>query len=201
MFVCDCLSGLSTGLDICLIDTPELSYRELRVFLTTFKRFNVMAFRNPRSVLCAAVTVALGLNATVSAGDIKYTYDALGRMIEADYDTAGRVDQYCYDALGNRLERIISASGGTCPTPGGPGSGGGPIQITNPGTLVVQAAHSSTYFCSTSFFWGVTLESCQLSGSGFYVYQKVNANPPTYDAGYSGRLEVTAAAYGSGQTP
>lgn len=148
--------------------------------------------------------ILIFLPLSAQGGDIKYKYDVLGRMIEADYDTANKVDQYCYDKLGNRLERIISTSGATCPaagSPGGGGPGGGPIQITNPGTLVVQSAHTSTYTCSISFFWGVNLELCSVSPSGYTVYQKVNTNPATYDTGYSGRLEVTSAAYGSGQTP
>lgn len=131
------------------------------------------------------------------AQDITYTYDALGRMIEADYDTANKVDQYCYDKLGNRLERIISSSGGTCGSGGGGPSG--PQQLTSSGTISVLPPHQPTYGCS-SFYYGATYEWCFLqSNTSTIVYTATNGIGTSWDIGYSGRLEVTAAAYGTGQ--
>ena len=53
---------------------------------------------------------ALTLNTAFGAnGSVAYTYDALGRVITASYDT-GVCIRYSYDANGNRLTEIIAIS-------------------------------------------------------------------------------------------
>ena len=61
-----------------------------------------------------AMVSALGTGAAVAAnGSVAYTYDALGRVIAASYDT-GVCITYTYDANGNRLsEKIIVVAAGT----------------------------------------------------------------------------------------
>lgn len=44
-----------------------------------------------------------------SAGSVAYTYDALGRVIQASYST-GVVIAYVYDAAGNRTSYVISGA-------------------------------------------------------------------------------------------
>ena len=58
-----------------------------------------------------AVLGLLATNAALSAnGGVVYTYDALGRLISASYDT-GVCILYSYDANGNRLsEKILVTS-------------------------------------------------------------------------------------------
>lgn len=64
-----------------------------------------------------AIAVALALTGAVASdsalaanGSVVYTYDALGRMITASYDT-GVCIAYSYDANGNRLsEKILVTS-------------------------------------------------------------------------------------------
>lgn len=71
-------------------------------------------FKWPRTraiVLALALTGALASDAVLAAnGSVVYTYDALGRLITASYDT-GVCVAYSYDANGNRLsERILVTS-------------------------------------------------------------------------------------------
>ena len=60
--------------------------------------------------------VALGLSASPKAhaanGSVVYTYDALGRIATASYDT-GVVVIYAYDANGNRLSQTINVNSTT----------------------------------------------------------------------------------------
>lgn len=64
-----------------------------------------------------AIVVALALGGALAAdavlaanGSVVYTYDALGRLITASYDT-GVCIAYSYDANGNRLsEKILVTS-------------------------------------------------------------------------------------------
>jgi YD repeat-containing protein len=45
-------------------------------------------------------------------GSVVYTYDALGRIATASYDT-GVIIIYTYDANGNRTSQIINVNSGT----------------------------------------------------------------------------------------
>ena len=69
-----------------------------------------------RSSICASVVMLAsmtvpGSNTSRAAnGSVAYTYDALGRLITASYDT-GVCIAYSYDANGNRLsEKILVTS-------------------------------------------------------------------------------------------
>jgi hypothetical protein len=58
-----------------------------------------------------ALSVALGVVAALAAnGSVTYTYDALGRLNTANYDT-GVCVSYAYDANGNRTSQSVQASG------------------------------------------------------------------------------------------
>ncbi len=67
-----------------------------------------------RALWCvlASVLCVFAVAATALAADITYTYDALGRLIRADY-TNGQSIVYNYDAAGNRTSVV---SGGNPPT-------------------------------------------------------------------------------------
>ena len=45
-------------------------------------------------------------------GSVIYTYDALGRIASASYDT-GVIIIYSYDAAGNRTQQVINVNTGT----------------------------------------------------------------------------------------
>jgi hypothetical protein len=69
--------------------------------------------RSRLGALLALTLAGLGLSHAVSAanGSVAYTYDALGRVASAFYDT-GVCLLYTYDANGNRTaEKIIVVSG------------------------------------------------------------------------------------------
>lgn len=57
--------------------------------------------------LIAAALIAAP--ATAANGSVTYTYDALGRVTSASYDT-GIIILYTYDANGNRLSQTINAN-------------------------------------------------------------------------------------------
>lgn len=70
-----------------------------------------------RFFVAAACGVLLDLMATGPAlaanGSVAYTYDALGRLVTASYDT-GVCIAYTYDANGNRLsEKILVTTAGS----------------------------------------------------------------------------------------
>jgi YD repeat-containing protein len=71
---------------------------------------------SPRSFVILSVVAALGLwaiKATLAAnGAVAYTYDALGRVTTARYDT-GVCVIYTYDANGNRLSETVNVSTGS----------------------------------------------------------------------------------------
>jgi len=56
------------------------------------------------TVWLAAVDVGFGAN-----GSVTYTYDALGRVTTASYDT-GVIIQYSYDPNGNRTQQVINVN-------------------------------------------------------------------------------------------
>jgi len=64
----------------------------------------------------ASFVVAFGIGCMPTAlganGSVVYTYDALGRIATASYDT-GVIIIYTYDANGNRTSQIINVNSGT----------------------------------------------------------------------------------------
>lgn len=73
---------------------------------------------NGRRRAAIAIGVALCLTAWATAfaqnGSVGYTYDALGRLMSATYDT-GACLTYTYDANGNRLSQTITVSAAGSP--------------------------------------------------------------------------------------
>jgi YD repeat-containing protein len=60
-----------------------------------------------------ALFIALGVVAALAAnGSVTYTYDALGRVTTANYDT-GVCVSYSYDANGNRTSQTIMMATGS----------------------------------------------------------------------------------------
>lgn len=51
-------------------------------------------------------------SANAANGSITYTYDALGRILTASYDT-GVIVIYSYDANGNRTQQVINVNTST----------------------------------------------------------------------------------------
>lgn len=70
-----------------------------------------MRYPAPKSVCTLAVAFAiLGMSQVFAAnGSVTYTYDALGRVTSASYDT-GVIVYYTYDANGNRLQQVINVN-------------------------------------------------------------------------------------------
>jgi YD repeat-containing protein len=67
------------------------------------------------SVFLCSVVVLLALSApkaVAATGSVVYTYDALGRIATASYDT-GVIIIYTYDANGNRTSQVINVNTGT----------------------------------------------------------------------------------------
>lgn len=66
------------------------------------------------SVLAGALAGFLATSSALAAnGSVAYTYDALGRLTTASYDT-GVCIAYSYDANGNRLsEKILVTTAGS----------------------------------------------------------------------------------------
>jgi YD repeat-containing protein len=79
--------------------------------------------------VCAALAIAVFTQAYAANGSVAYTYDPLGRVTTASYDT-GVCVIYSYDANGNRLSQTVNVTtGGTtgvwgCFNWNPPGSGG-----------------------------------------------------------------------------
>jgi hypothetical protein len=69
---------------------------------------------NLRLLIIVSITTLLGMwaiEATLAAnGSVAYTYDALGRIATASYDTGACVI-FVYDANGNRLSETVLVSG------------------------------------------------------------------------------------------
>ncbi len=69
-------------------------------------------------ILCITVVIAALLNgigirtAQAANGSVVYTYDALGRIASASYDT-GVIVIYTYDANGNRTQQVINVNSAT----------------------------------------------------------------------------------------
>lgn len=63
-------------------------------------------------VLFAAVSIFQAAPAFSADGSVAYTYDALGRITTASYDT-GVIIIYTYDANGNRLSQVVNVNTAT----------------------------------------------------------------------------------------
>jgi YD repeat-containing protein len=65
-----------------------------------------------RHVLLAFLACAsLATPAFCGNGSVTYTYDALGRVLSASYDT-GVIINYSYDANGNRTQQVVNVNTG-----------------------------------------------------------------------------------------
>lgn len=74
--------------------------------ISVIARFNVL-------FLCMVlIGTALSSPVLAATGSVTYTYDALGRVTTAAYDT-GVIIIYNYDANGNRTQQIINVNTGT----------------------------------------------------------------------------------------
>jgi YD repeat-containing protein len=77
-----------------------------------------------RIILGAALMCGMALvSAQAQSGSVTYTYDALGRVLTARYDT-NVIVIYSYDANGNRTQQIINVNTGTLCWTATPCSGG-----------------------------------------------------------------------------
>ncbi|MDJ0712112.1 MAG: RHS repeat protein [Woeseiaceae bacterium] len=142
--------------------------------------------------IIAAMLIFLGaLASTVLAGDTEYKYDALGRLVEVDHISDGKVVQFCYDDAGNRTSKIVGSASVACGSTGG--GGGPPITIAN--GLTVLPEHTAFYSCRRDNFYGTIVDRCFVLGSNTTVYTQVNSDPPQYETGYSGTLVVEQAYY------
>lgn len=66
-----------------------------------------------RAALVAALLVNFCIGpAAAGNGSVTYTYDALGRVTSASYDT-GVVIIYSYDNNGNRTQQVVNVNTGT----------------------------------------------------------------------------------------
>lgn len=79
--------------------------------MRAFHRLPELASRMLICVLAASLVGLAGL-AYAANGSVAYTYDALGRVTTASYDT-GVCIIYTYDANGNRLSETIKVSATT----------------------------------------------------------------------------------------
>ncbi|MDR2092402.1 MAG: RHS repeat protein [Azoarcus sp.] len=64
-----------------------------------------------RSILpfCTAVALLLSPHPDAFAGNVAYTYDSLGRVIQAVYSN-GLTIAYTYDSSGNRLSVVVQGA-------------------------------------------------------------------------------------------
>lgn len=75
-----------------------------------------MPHKQKRAPRMISLTMALALAAVgctvASANEVRYSYDALGRLITTEQTGAatGYLANYQYDAAGNRINRVISNS-------------------------------------------------------------------------------------------
>jgi YD repeat-containing protein len=72
----------------------------------SLSQFRVLAILMSLATLPA---VALAPSAHAGNGSVVYTYDSLGRVVTASYDT-GVIVIYSYDANGNRTQQVINVN-------------------------------------------------------------------------------------------
>lgn len=71
------------------------------------------AKKRAREFILAVGLLVLAIGPTLAAnGSVVYTYDALGRVTSASYDT-GVIVIYAYDANGNRTQQVINVNTAT----------------------------------------------------------------------------------------
>jgi YD repeat-containing protein len=79
-------------------------------------RWTRVAFRERWFTLALISLMVLSMAgktpASAANGSVVYTYDALGRVTSASYDT-GIIVLYAYDANGNRTQQVINVNTGT----------------------------------------------------------------------------------------
>ncbi len=71
--------------------------------------------RGLAGVMLIQIAMADLTTASAANGSVSYTYDALGRLTTASYDT-GVCVIYQYDANGNRTLQTVNVNTGTAPT-------------------------------------------------------------------------------------
>jgi len=64
---------------------------------------------NKLAVLILLVSALANVPAFAANGSVTYTYDALGRVISASYDT-NVIVYYAYDPNGNRTQQVINVN-------------------------------------------------------------------------------------------
>ena len=75
-----------------------------------------LRWRRRFRLIAALMLALLAMRPAVAAnGSVAYTYDALGRVTTASYDT-GVCVVYSYDANGNRLSETVNIGTGGTPT-------------------------------------------------------------------------------------
>ena len=75
------------------------------------RRSRCVNWRHIAVVALAVLSLTQGASALAANGSVVYTYDALGRIATASYDT-GVIIIYAYDANGNRTSQIINVNSG-----------------------------------------------------------------------------------------
>ena len=70
---------------------------------------NILVGRKLMLSLCALLFIGVVASAYAANGSVAYTYDPLGRVTTASYDT-GVCIIYTYDANGNRLSETINVT-------------------------------------------------------------------------------------------
>lgn len=115
-----------------------------------------------RAILAAlAILVAASVFSSAMASEtIKYTYDAMGRLVKVDHGSTGPnanvTTNYTYDNADNRCGVSVSTNGSAaaaCAAPSGGGSltlsptalPGGSVGITYPSTTITASGGSGTY--------------------------------------------------------
>jgi YD repeat-containing protein len=73
------------------------------------RKSGCVSWRHIAVVVLAALSLFQVTPAPAANGSVVYTYDALGRIATASYDT-GVIIIYTYDANGNRISQVINVN-------------------------------------------------------------------------------------------